>query len=216
MTRSIDSLPREFYSRTPTSVAKDLIGKKFVRTLSDKTKLEGMIVETEAYGGTGDPASHAFRGPTPRNQVMFGEPGHLYVYFTYGFHYCANIVTGSFPHEQAGAVLLRGIEPTRGIEVMQSLRHTKEITNLASGPGKICQAFSIDKTKNGLDIAKKNSEIRVGSQEINDLQIATSERIGIGVGKDKLWRFCASGSRFLSRSIGASGGSKRKVNLPRT
>src|SRR5487761_1007342 len=135
-------LARSFYSRSPIIVAKELIGKSLVRILENGQKMEGIIVETEAYGGSRDPASHAYRGITPRNEVMFGEAGHAYVYFTYGFHNCLNFVTGK--KGIATAVLIRAIEPTKGIEIMSRFRETAILNQIASGPGKLCQALAID------------------------------------------------------------------------
>jgi len=193
-------LPREFYSLSPLVVAKDLIGKKLVRILESGDRLEGIIVETEAYGGSGDPASHAFRGQTPRNAVMFGEPGHVYVYFTYGSHHCLNLVTGRFRSELAGAVLVRALQPTKGINIMEELRGTKDVHKLANGPGKICQAMSVDLELNGCDAASRTSPIRMENQSIIPIStIRSSPRIGVTNGTDKIWRFYAKDSAFVSR-----------------
>ena len=177
-------------------VARELVGKCLVRRLEDGRELEGIIVETEAYGGNRDPASHAYRGKTHRNEVMFGEAGHAYVYFTYGFHHCLNVVTGK--KGVASAVLIRAIEPTRGIETMEGLRKTSIATKLASGPGKLCQALAIDRKLNGIDVTTKESSIYVLDGAIAT-SVKSSQRIGITAGKERKWRFFAVGNENVSR-----------------
>ncbi|MHB2035666.1 MAG: DNA-3-methyladenine glycosylase [Nitrososphaerales archaeon] len=189
-------LTRSFYSRSPIIVAKELIGKSLVRRFENGQKLEGIIVETEAYGGSRDPASHAFRGLTPRNRVMFGEAGHAYVYFTYGFHNCLNFVTGK--KGTASAVLIRAIEPTTGIEMMSKFRETAILKQIASGPGKLCQALAIDRSLNGIDVTKRKSPIYVLNQG-RKMLVKASPRVGIGVGTERRWRFFAEGNEYLSR-----------------
>ncbi len=193
-------LDQEFYRRTPLAVARDLIGKELVRRLLDPPRsiIGGIIVETEAYGAAGDQASHAFRGRTPRNSVMFGDPGKAYVYFTYGNHYCLNFVTGRFKHEDAGAVLIRALEPTSGIRTMMNLRKTQEITDLTSGPGKLCKALSIDLRLNGIDVTAEGSELYVRSNEQWAGKVASSTRIGIRVATEKRWRFFAELNSHVS------------------
>ncbi len=179
-------------------MGKEIIGKKLVRTLPQGSKLSGLIVEAEAYGGNRDPASHAFRGKTPRNAVMFGEAGHAYVYFTYGAHFCLNFVTSS-KFGKASAVLIRAAQPLTGIEVMMENRKTQIVTELASGPGKLTQAFEIDRAENGIDVTLPDSSIRVengGTQVV----VATSRRIGINVAVERRWRFFSAGNRFVSRA----------------
>ena len=185
--QKVSILRREFYNRKSTLVGRDLIGKILVRTLEDGRRLEGIIVEAEAYGGSRDPASHAFRGKTKRNKVMFGEPGHAYVYFTYGFHHCLNFVTSS-EGVGASAVLIRAIEPTKGMEISQKLRKKLEVEDLASGPGKLCQAFAIDLKLNGVDVAREDSPIFVRDQQVNG-KVKTSPRIGITTAISRRWRF---------------------------
>jgi len=189
-------LTRSFYSRSPIIVAKELIGKSLVRILEKGQKLEGTIVETEAYGGSRDPASHAYRGITPRNEVMFGEAGHAYVYFTYGFHNCLNFVTGK--KGIATAVLIRAIEPTNGIEIMSKFRKTAIPKRIASGPGKLCQALAIDRGLNGIDVTKSNSPLYVLNQG-KKMSVKSSSRIGISVGTERKWRFFAEGNENVSR-----------------
>ncbi len=210
MTKSIivefslsDVLPRSFYDRSPLIVGREIIGKKLIRTFENGKELSGTIVEAEAYGGNRDPASHSFRGKTRRNEVMFGEAGHAYVYFTYGFHYCLNFVTSS-KFGKASAILIRAAEPLTGINFMERQRKTTLITQLASGPGKLCQAFGIDKSQNGIDITRTDSAIRVESSDLN-LRVSTSKRIGIRVAIDRRWRF------FSTSSPHVSGGPSSKV-----
>lgn len=190
-------LNRSFYARSPTIVAKELIGKVLIRNLPDRRRLEGIIVETEAYAGFRDPASHAFRGITKRNDVMFGEAGHAYVYFTYGFHYCLNFVT-----EREGnpsAVLIRAAKPTTGLNFMFERRKTEEITRIASGPGKLCQAFAIDLSLNKLDVTKRGAPISVASKRGKKYRVLSGWRIGIKRGIEKPWRFYAADCIFVSK-----------------
>ncbi|MHB8566681.1 MAG: DNA-3-methyladenine glycosylase [Nitrososphaerales archaeon] len=196
------ALDASFYSRSPLIVARDLIGKEIVRRL-DKygITLRGLIVETEAYGGSGDPASHACRGATRRNAVMFGEPGRAYIYFTYGNHFCLNFVTGKFRSDKAGAVLIRALEPTSGFEVMQKLRQTEEQLNLTSGPGKLCRALGIDLGLSGLDVTSAKSEIHVRENNTWSGSYQRSPRIGIRKAKEKKWRFFASNNPYVSRKL---------------
>jgi len=191
-------LRRAFYARPSTVVARELIGKVLVRKLDGKNPLKGVIVETEAYGGLRDPASHAYAGMTPRTEVMFGEAGFSYVYFTYGFYHCINVVTGK--KGRAQAVLLRALEPKQGIETMKRLRGTDELFNLTSGPGKICQAFAIDRTLSKLDITKSDSPIYLESESKakTERRVRRSTRIGISEAQERLWRFYDPASPFVS------------------
>ena len=182
-------LNRKFYHRDTLRVARALLGKKLVRQING-LELSGMIMETEAYCGEADSACHAHRGQTARNAVMFGEPGHAYVYFTYGMHYMLNLVT-----EAAGnpcAVLIRAILPLTGIEAMEA-RRKKKGALLTNGPAKLCQALSIDKSLNGCDVTL-GSELWVENyKKIPDSVIVSTPRIGIDYAKTKdreaLWRF---------------------------
>ena len=139
-------LPRSFYERDSRVVARALLGKLLVR---DDGRV-ARIVEVEAYRGDRDPGSHAFRGMTARNAVMFGPAGHLYVYFTYGMHWCANAVCGD--DGEGTAVLLRAAAPVAGIELMQRARPVERPLDLANGPAKLCQAFGLDRAFNGADL----------------------------------------------------------------
>ncbi|MBI4427720.1 MAG: DNA-3-methyladenine glycosylase, partial [Ignavibacteriales bacterium] len=168
-------LPRSFYLRPTIHVARNLLGKLIVRRHWGKL-LIGKIVEVEAYRGAVDPASHAFRGMTKRNEVMFGQGGHLYVYFTYGMHFCANVVTRK---EGVGeAVLIRAVEPVDGIAVMaKNCGKKARLKDLTSGPARFCQAFGIARKENGADLLG-NKVFIVNGEKIRRSQIATSTRIG--------------------------------------
>lgn len=191
-------LPRSFYLRPTLIVARDLLGKYLVRRVRRKL-LVGKIVEVEGYLGEKDPASHAYRGKTRRNEVMFWEGGHLYVYFTYGMHFCCNVVT-----EEEGkgrAVLLRAVEPLEGIEVMRKNRSfdadRKDYWNLTNGPAKLCEAFGIRREMNGIDLSGDELFLMDG-EAINHSAIGTSSRIGIKDGKEKKRRFFVRGNPFVS------------------
>ncbi len=168
-------LPREFYDRSALTVARDLLGKVVIRRWRD-ILLAGMIVETEAYLGKTDAASHAARGKTGRNAVMFGPPGYAYVYLIYGRYYCLNFVTG--PEGRAEAVLIRALEPVAGVGEMQTLRQTSRHRNLTSGPGKLCQALSIGMDFNGRDLTAGRLYVTAG-KAVPAPAIGTSPRIGI-------------------------------------
>jgi DNA-3-methyladenine glycosylase len=188
-------LPRAFYLRSTLQVAKALLGKYLVRNLDGQT-LIGKVVEVEGYMRS-DPASHAFRGRTARNDVMFGQGGHGYVYFTYGMYHCFNVVTRA---ERVGeAVLIRAVEPLQGIEVMKRFRgNVKSNFELTNGPGKLCIAFGIDKRLNGVDLLGDELFITNG-ERVKTSQIQTTTRIGIQVGVEKKWRFFIKGNSFVSR-----------------
>ena len=192
-------LPRSFYSRPTLLVAKDLLGKILVRKIG-KTLLAGRIVEVEAYLGSKDPASHAYRGKTKRNEVMFGPEGHLYVYFTYGMHYCANVVTGK--NDVAEAVLIRAVEPFNGIAMMKRKRHItrdpKDARNLTNGPAKLCEAFGIRGSHNGIDLCGGSIYIVEGKAILRSA-IGKSKRIGITKGTEKKWRFFVKGNEWVSK-----------------
>lgn len=183
---TMNILPREFYSKDTVKVAKNLLGKKIIRKIG-KHELVGIITETEAYRFKDDPASHAYRGLTQRNQVMFGEVGKAYVYFTYGMYYCMNIVAKSKEFE-AGAVLLRGIKPEHGINTMLKNRNKTEIKNLTNGPAKLTQALKISKKQYGSDMVSDNEIFITHGRKINHIE--AKPRVGIKVGTDKLWNFC--------------------------
>ena len=146
-------LTRAFFDRPPEELAPDLLNKLLVST-RDGDRLVARIVEVEAYCGSTDPASHAFRGKTARNTTMFGPPGHLYVYFTYGMHYCANVVAGS-PLDDAGAVLLRAAAPIDGLELMRTRRPAaRPDRDLLAGPARLASAFGLGRDDDGLDLVR--------------------------------------------------------------
>ena len=187
-----------FYQRPTEVVAKDLVGKKLVRTIRNNKKhfrLAGIIVETEAYGYSDDLASHAYVGPTDRNKVMFGNVGRAYVYFTYGNHFCLN-VSARRSKAEAGAVLIRGIEPVEGVELMRQFRPVDDIFSLTSGPGKLTQALNITSSLNGTDMTNPESEIYIESGK-RPKGIVTTPRIGITRAMDKEWRFVDPSSPFI-------------------
>lgn len=194
-------IEREFYNRDTINAAKDLLGKILVRVVNGKV-ISGTIVESEAYRSTDDPASHSYRGKTERNSVMFGEMGHAYVYFTYGNHYCLNIVAKDNA-TPAGAVLIRAIEPIDGVSLMHRYRKTDDPYNLASGPGKLTQALKITKKQNGVDVTKKGELYIVNGKDISESEIVATSRIGIRVALDKQWRFLIADNKFVSKKVKA-------------
>lgn len=192
-------LPLSFYLKDARIVAKELIGKILVKTDNDII-YAGRIIETEAYKGKGDEAAHSFKGKTERNKIMFDEGGKLYVYFTYGVHFCCNVVTGK---EGTGdAVLIRAVEPLIGIEQMalnrfkRLLKDEKELYNLTSGPGKLCQAFNIGRKDNGTDL--RGNKIYIADSNITG-KIIKSVRIGIKKSVDLPWRFYLDNNPYVSR-----------------
>jgi len=197
---SLKKLPRSFYLRPTLTVARDLLGKLLIRRIDDE-QLMGRIVEVEAYLGEKDAASHAYRGKTLRNEVMFREGGYLYVYFTYGMHYCCNVVT-----EEAGkgrAVLLRAVEPVEGIDTMRRFRKfrgkKKDDRELTNGPAKICQAFHIAREQNGTDLLSDEIFLVIDGSVIPRSMVLSSRRIGISEAIEHEWRFHVRGSPFASR-----------------
>ena len=176
-------LNRDFYLQDTVEAAKALLGKILVHN-TENGILSGRIVETEAYLHN-DPACHACRGMTKRNRIMFGDPGHAYVYFTYGFHYCVNFVTQ--PHGIPEAVLIRALEPLQGSEIMKQNRNKENLRDLCSGPGKLTQAMMIDLELNGEDLL--SDRLFVIDEQFEVGEIAAVPRIGIKEATDKLWRF---------------------------
>jgi DNA-3-methyladenine glycosylase len=166
---------------------------RYVDFLGKYYKLSGIIVETEAYGHYNDPASHAFKKMTNRNRAMFGDVGKIYVYFIYGNHYCLNIVAKG-KYSQAGAVLIRSIQPLEGVNMMRIYRKSDNIINLTSGPGKLTQAFNIKKNHYGLDITNKNNnffylEDYTMDKHSNKFKVIETKRIGISCAIEIKWRF---------------------------
>ncbi len=190
-------LPRKFYLKDTEEVARKLLGKILVRETPEEI-LKGKIVETEAYYGLGDPASHAFRGKTPRSKIMWLEGGTTYVYFTYGMYFLFNVVTEE--KGKPGAVLIRAVEPLEGINLMKKNRNTEEIKNLTNGPAKLTQAFEITKKDNEIDLTSKESKLYlVNGEKIPNSKIISSGRIGISAGKKEKLRFYIKGNTFVSR-----------------
>jgi DNA-3-methyladenine glycosylase len=193
--RLLRPLPRSFYRRPSPAVAPDLLGRLLVRVLPGLT-LVGRIVEAEAYQED-DPASHSFRGLTARTAVMFGPPGHLYVYLSYGNHWCMNVVTGRTG--EGSAVLLRAAEPVDGIEPMRVARGIERIHDLCSGPGKLAQAFGVSKEQNGWDLVSGGGLYLSSGEGVPGSSIGAGPRVGISVATDRPWRFFEKGSPFVSR-----------------
>ncbi|HYW01182.1 MAG TPA: DNA-3-methyladenine glycosylase [Candidatus Acidoferrum sp.] len=188
-------LCRALYERDTIIVAKELLGKFVVRVVG-RNRLVGRIVEVEAYRGFDDPASHAFHGITPRTAPMFGEPGHAYVYFTYGNHYCFNVTTERTG--VAGAVLIRALEPVEGVNVMKRFRPHVSTLDITNGPGKLTKALCIDKSLNKIDLTKRGRLFLRGNNS-ERVEVACSVRIGITAGTDRLWRFFVNGNPYVSR-----------------
>lgn len=178
-------LPRSFYSRPAHEVAPELLGRDLEHT-TPGGRLVARIIETEAYAED-DPGSHAFGGRrTERNATMFGPPGHLYVYFTYGMHWCMNVVTGDLG--EGSAVLLRAAIPLEGIGLMSAARGRSRLGDLCSGPAKLTQAFGIDGTFDGADVVRGPVRIRTGVP-VDPGSVRTGPRIGLSRGTETPWRF---------------------------
>ncbi len=174
-------LRRGFYTRDALEVAPDLLNKVLIAG-----ECAGRIVEVEAYRPD-DPASHSFRGRTPRNAAMFGPGGLLYVYFTYGMHFCANVVTG--PAGDGQAVLLRAAVPCRGLEIMRARRRARSDRILSDGPGKLCQAFGIDRSHDGLDLVHSDELFVADDGTPPPGAPLVGSRVGIRHGVERLWRW---------------------------
>jgi DNA-3-methyladenine glycosylase len=187
-------LGRRFYQRDPREVAPELLGKLLVRG-----ERAARIVEVEAYCGAEDPGSHAFRGMTKRNATMFGPPGRLYVYFTYGMHWCANAVCGR--DGEGVAVLLRAAEPVAGVEAMRAQRAAaRRDRDLLSGPARLCQAFGLDGSFDGSDLVTGDRGVTIVDDGVPPPDHpAVSTRIGLSVGTELPWRWCTPGSIHLSK-----------------
>jgi DNA-3-methyladenine glycosylase len=184
-------LRRRFYERDSVAVARDLLGKVLVHG-----DVAGIIVETEAYPGGDDLASHSARGVTPRTRVIFGPAGHAYVYFIYGMYECLNLVAE--PEGVAGCVLLRALEPVAGIERMRERRPSaRRLEDVASGPGKLTSAMGITRAHNGADVTRGSLVVREPA-EMRPVEIAVTSRIGIRQCADRPLRFLIKGNRFVS------------------
>lgn len=189
------TLPRSFYQRDPRLVAPQLLNKLLVR---DDGRA-GRIVEVEAYCGSDDPAAHTYRGKTARNATMFGPAGHLYVYFTYGLHYCANTACGE--EGEGVGVLLRAIEPVAGIDAMRQARpKARRDRDIGSGPGRLTQAFGITGEFDGTDLVKDDAVIRLVDDGTPPPPIPIAgPRVGISKARDRLWRWHVPDHPHVSR-----------------
>jgi DNA-3-methyladenine glycosylase len=184
----------ELLSAEAEIVAPRLLGCQLIRRIGD-TELSGRIVEVEAYAQE-DAASHSYRGETERTKVMFGPPGFLYVYFTYGMHYCCNVVTGPAGH--GSAVLIRALEPMAGQAEMSQHRHGLDGESLTNGPAKLCQALGIDKGLNGHDLRTEPLRLQI-NPPLKQTEIIQATRIGISQAKDVPWRFYIKGNPYVSK-----------------
>lgn len=188
------ALPRSFYERPTGEVARDLLGRGFWRRSEDGSVTGGILIEVEAYFGPDDPASHAFRR-TPRSEIMYGSPGILYVYFTYGMHWCANVVCEE--EGRAGAVLLRAIEPLEGVELMAVRRGAAarkrdgevNVAALCSGPARLTQALAIDGSLNGAGVTGPEVWITAGVGRMPDRRVAVTPRVGVRRATDRAARY---------------------------
>jgi len=205
MTRKAKLLRRAFFNRDPRIVARELLGKLIVRREGRK-QLAGRIVEVEAYLGAGDLAAHAAAGHTARNAVLWGPPGHAYVYFIYGVHYCLNI--SCLPAGEAGCILIRALEPVSGIADMAKergladldLTAPRDLRKLASGPGKLCEALGITRPRdNGKDMLASKSDLQVMSDGFRVDEVAVTQRIGIKKSAELPLRYVLAGNHFLSK-----------------
>jgi DNA-3-methyladenine glycosylase len=205
MTREAKLLRRAFFNRDPRVVAGELLGKLIVRREGRK-QLAGRIVEVEAYLGAGDLAAHAAAGHTARNAVLWGPPGHAYVYFIYGVHYCLNI--SCLPAGEAGCVLIRALEPVSGLREMAEARDladldltsVRELRKLASGPGKLCEALSITRPRdNDKDMLSPKSDLQVMSDGFRVQEVAVTQRIGITKSAEMPLRYVIAGNTFISK-----------------
>ncbi len=198
-------LSRGFFNRDPREVARDLLGKVLIRRQGVRI-LAGRVVETEAYMGTADPAAHAAAGETARNAVLFGPPGHAYVYLIYGFHYCLNV--SCMPKGEAGCVLFRALEPVAGLQEMSRYRHVElspeprmtQVRALASGPGRLAQALAISRLRdNGKDMTDStDSDLWLADDGWEPERIDVTPRVGISKAKEEMLRYVIVGNDFVS------------------
>jgi DNA-3-methyladenine glycosylase len=190
-------LPEAFYLRPVLEVARDLLGRLLVHD-SAQGRVAVRLVEVEAYDGAGkDPASHAYRGRTPRNAVMFGPPGHAYVYFTYGMHFCMNVGCG--PDGVAAAVLLRAGEVLSGQDVVAERRPAAKPRDYARGPARLCVALGIDRALNGTDLTKPRSALALEAGEpVPPAAVMTGPRVGVSSAADRPWRYWIAGDPTVS------------------
>jgi DNA-3-methyladenine glycosylase len=193
-TMNVKKLKRSFYNRPTLDVASEILGK-FIVFHSPLGKLSARIVEVEAYIGLDDPACHATRGLTERNRPMFGPGGCTYIYFIYGMYHCLNFVTE--PKDRPAAILLRAAEPDEGRDLLRQVSGKSDSTGLLSGPGKFCRAFGLTTEQNDLDLT--GDQVYIEDRNIEVKNIQRSQRIGISVGQDLLWRFYDADSTAVSK-----------------
>ena len=205
MTSDAKPLSRAFFNRDPRTVSRELLGKLIVRSEGRK-QLAGRVVEVEAYLGAGDLAAHAAAGHTARNAVLWGPPGHAYVYFIYGVHYCLNI--SCLPAGEAGCILIRALEPVSGVAEMANARglgdldleSPRDLRKLASGPGKLCEAPGITRPRdNDKDMVSPKSDLQVASDGFRVGEVAVTQRIGITKAAELPLRYVIAGNAFLSK-----------------
>jgi len=208
----LSPLARDFFNRDPRVVSEKLLGKILVRR-ERRTMLTGRIVEVEAYLGSGDAAAHSAAGCTARNSVLFGPPGHAYVYFIYGNHYCLNV--SCLPDGEAGCILIRALEPRLGIKEMARKRGLAEdiaanttgkisthLRALTNGPGKLAQAFGITRERdNGKDMTSRESDLFIAEDGFAPPKIQVTPRIGITKSAEQPLRYIIAGNEFVSRKV---------------
>jgi len=194
-------LSQKFFDRDPRVVARALLGKLLVRR-TPQGLLVGRVVETEAYLGTGDPAAHSFSGKTPRNAVLFGPPGHAYVYFIYGNHYCLNV--SCLPDGVPGGVLFRALEPLVGLETMALARDIEwsgkdDLRRISSGPGRMAEAFGITRDRdNGKDFTSPRSDLQLRNDGYRVRRVGVTRRIGILKAAEEPLRYIIYGNPYVS------------------
>jgi DNA-3-methyladenine glycosylase len=188
---------RGFYDRPSVVVARDLLGRHLVSSTPEGVVVL-RLVETEAYAGEDDPASHAWRGPTPRNRVMYGRPGHAYVYFTYGMHWCLNLVCEK--EGRAAGVLLRAAEVVAGEDLARERRgHAVPARRLASGPANLAAALGVDGGWDGTDVLARGARLRLRpGRPVDDDAVVAGPRVGITRAVDTPWRFAVAGNPCVS------------------
>jgi len=190
--RQLTPLPRPFYDRPVLAVARDLLG-----AVVRHGEVAVRLTEVEAYAGGHDPASHAFRGPTQRNAVMFGPGGHAYVYFTYGMHFCMNLVCG--PDGSASAVLLRAGEVVAGVDAARMRRPGASERDLARGPARLTKALAVDRALDGADVTSRRSALQVvAGERVPDDAVRRGPRVGVNAAHDVPWRMWIDGEPTVS------------------
>lgn len=197
-------LTREFFNRNAVTVGRELLGKLLIHR-EGRSLRAGRIVEDEAYLGAVDPAAHAYSGRTPRNAVLFGPPGHAYVYFIYGNHYCTNV--SCMPEGDAGGVLLRAMEPVAGLQAMAEARglrvdvepRTAQLRLISSGPGRMSEALGITRARdNGKDLTEKRSDLWLADDGYRPERVVATPRIGIKKAVQEHLRFIIAGNPYVS------------------